>query len=181
MISETQVFSPSLVNEVRFAYSRVAASVLQEDFGTSINHQVGLPELSSNPRDFGLSFITITGFSPLGDEFNNPQNSVTNMFQVLDGASYARGRHLAKFGFEFRAVRQNAFRDVQSRGFLTFSSQIPLTGNASVAAGFVFDTYHSVRVDMPAEYFWGLTPAYNLAANGATIQAWAVARPNRGS
>jgi hypothetical protein len=130
MIGETHVFSPSLVNEARFAYSRVASSVIQENAGTSINKQVGLPELSSNPRDFGLSFITITGFSPLGHEFNNPQQSVTNMFQVLDGASYARGRHLMKFGFDFRAVQQNAFRDVQSRGFLTFSSQVPITGNA---------------------------------------------------
>src|SRR5262249_22598171 len=68
--------------------------------------------------------------SPIGDESNNPQKSVTNMFQVLDGASYARGSHLFKFGFEFRATQQNAFRDVQSRGFLTFSDQTPITGNA---------------------------------------------------
>ncbi|MEK6324918.1 MAG: TonB-dependent receptor [Acidobacteriota bacterium] len=130
MIGETHIFSPRVVNEARFAFSRVAAAVLHENSGTSINKQVGLPELSKNPRDFGLSFITTSGFSPLGDEYNNPQQSVTNMFQVLDGASYARGRHLLKFGFDFRAVQQNAFRDIQSRGFLTFSSQVPITGNA---------------------------------------------------
>ena len=130
LISETHVFSPALVNEARFAFTRVASAVIQENSGTSINNQVGLPELSNNPRDFGLSFITITGFSPLGDEYNNPQRSVTNMFQVLDGATYSRGRHLIKFGGDFRAVQQNAFRDVQSRGFLTFSSQVPITGNA---------------------------------------------------
>ena len=130
MIGETHIFSTALVNEARFAFSRVAAAVLQENSGTSINKQVGLPELSKNPRDFGLSFITISGFSPLGDEYNNPQQSATNMFQVLDGASYARGKHLLKFGFDFRSIQQNAFRDVQSRGFLTFSSQVPITGNA---------------------------------------------------
>ncbi len=130
MIAETHIFSPALVNEARFAFSRVAASVFQENAGTSINKQVGLPELSSNPRDFGLSFITVSGFSPLGHEYNNPQQSATNMFQVLDGATYVRGNHLVKFGFDFRAIQQNAFRDVQSRGFLTFSSQVPITGNA---------------------------------------------------
>ena len=130
MIGETYIFSPVLVNEARVAFNRVAGSVFQENAGTSINRKVGVPELSSNPRDFGLSFITISGFSKLGHEFNNPQDSVTNTYQVLDNASYARGKHLVKFGVDFRAVQQNGFRDVQSRGFLTFSDQVPITGNA---------------------------------------------------
>jgi hypothetical protein len=129
MIGETHVFSPSLINEARFAFNRVASAVIQEGRGTSINRQVGLPEISNNPRDFGLSFITVTGFSPLGHEFNNPQDSVTNTFQFLDNASYARGPHLVKFGFDFRATQQNAFRDVLSRGFLTFAAPSPITGN----------------------------------------------------
>ena len=65
--------------------------VLVENAGVSVNRQVGLPELSNDPRDFGLSFIRVTGFSPLGHEFNNPQNSATNVYQVLDTATYARG------------------------------------------------------------------------------------------
>jgi hypothetical protein len=130
MLSETQLLSASLVNEARFAFNRVASAVTQEGGGASLNRQVGLPELSSNPRDFGLSFITITGFSPLGDEFNNPQQSAVNTFQFLDNLSYVRGQHFFKFGADFRVAQQNAFRDVQSRGFLTFSDQFPLTGNA---------------------------------------------------
>jgi len=130
LLSETHTFSPTFINEARFSFSRVASAVTQEGGGESINRRVGLPELSANPRDFGLSFITITGFSPIGDEFNNPQQSATNVFQFIDNATYVRGAHLAKFGFEFRAAQQNAFRDVQSRGFLTFSDRFPLTGNA---------------------------------------------------
>jgi hypothetical protein len=130
MIGETHIFSPSLINEARFAFNRIASAVIQEGRGTSINRQVGLPEISSNPRDFGLSFITVTGFSPLGHEFNNPQDSVTNTFQFLDNASYARGLHLLKFGLDFRATQQNAFRDVLSRGFITFPAPSPITGNS---------------------------------------------------
>ncbi|MGI9107659.1 MAG: carboxypeptidase regulatory-like domain-containing protein [Pyrinomonadaceae bacterium] len=130
LLSETHVFSPTFINEARFSFSRVASAVTQENGGESINATVGLPELSTNPRDFGLSFITITGFSPIGDEFNNPQQSATNVFQFIDNATYVSGAHLAKFGFEFRGLQQNAFRDVQSRGFLTFSDRFPLTGNA---------------------------------------------------
>ena len=130
MISETHVFSPALVNDLRFAFNRVASAVRPEGNGTSISRSVGLPELSANPRDFGLSFITVTGFSPLGHEGNNPQNSVTNTFQILDAATYSRGPHLLKFGADIRFVQQNAFRDVQSRGLMQFSPFGQITFNA---------------------------------------------------
>jgi hypothetical protein len=80
-----------------------------------------MPNLSGDPRDFGLSFITVPGFSPLGDESNNPQNTVTNTFQLVDTATYVSGRHLSKFGADIRAAQQNGFRDVQSRGMIQFS------------------------------------------------------------
>lgn len=176
MLSETHVFSPNVVNEARFAFSRVAAAVTAEGGGTSLNRQVGLPELSNNPRDFGLSFITITGFSPLGDEFNNPQQSATNVFQFLDNATYVSGAHLAKFGFEFRAMQQNAFRDVQSRGFLTFSDRFPLTGNAlaDLLLGFPFltggarlDNHQHLRGESYAVYAndsFRITPRLTISA-----------------
>ncbi|MGH9816979.1 MAG: TonB-dependent receptor domain-containing protein, partial [Candidatus Acidiferrales bacterium] len=127
MVSETHIFSPHWVNEARFAFHRVAIQVNQEGQGTSINQQVGLPDISPNARDLGLSFLRVSGFSPLGHEFNNPQASVTNTFQVIDHVSYARGRHSVKFGGEFRAHQQNGFRDVQSRGLIQFLG--PFTGN----------------------------------------------------
>ena len=131
-VSETHTFSPSLIHEVRFAYGRVASGSFQENQNNDLNKAVGLPALSPNPRDTGLSYITVIGYSPLGDEYNNPQHSVTNSFQLLDQATYARGRHLVKFGGDIRSIQQNAFRDVQSRGFLTFASPPPngITGNA---------------------------------------------------
>jgi Carboxypeptidase regulatory-like domain len=139
MVGENHYFSANLVNEARFAYSRVALGSFQENMGTSINRRVGLPDLSSNPRDFGLSFITISGFSPLGDEFNNPQHSVTNLFQALDTVTHVKGRHLIKAGVDYRSLQQNAFRDVQARGFLTFSDFGQVTGNAlaDLLLGFV--------------------------------------------
>jgi Carboxypeptidase regulatory-like domain/TonB dependent receptor-like, beta-barrel len=126
MLGGTHVFSPRLINDARVAYNRVSNQVLIENPGVSVNRQVGLPELSNNPRDFGLSFIRVTDFSPLGHEFNNPQRGATNNFQVLDTATYSRGAQLLKIGFNFQYAQQNAFRDVQSRGLLTFPSQVPI-------------------------------------------------------
>jgi hypothetical protein len=129
MAGWTKVFGPAFVNDARVAFNRVASAVLQENRAASVNRRVGLPDLSTNPRDAGLSFITVTGFSPLGEEFNNPQNSVTNTFQALDTATYSRGSHLFKFGADLRAVQQNAFRDVQARGLLQFTP-FAYTGNS---------------------------------------------------
>lgn len=174
-LSENHIFSPTLINEARFAFNRVASGVLQES-STSVNQRVGLPELSNNGRDYGLSFITISGFSPLGDEYNNPQNSVTNTFQVLDNATYARDKHLMKFGFDFRATQQNAFRDVQSRGFLTFSDRAPITGNALAdlllgiplfTGGARVDNHQHLRTESYNFFFndsFRLTPRVTLSA-----------------
>lgn len=128
MAALTLLVTPNLVNESRVAFSRVAASVTQE--ASVLNSQVGLPTISPRARDLGLSFITITGFSPLGDEGNNPQNSVTNVYQFINNSSYVHGNHLLKFGADLRFSQQNAFRDVESRGRLQFSPFGQVTFNA---------------------------------------------------
>jgi len=161
MAAMTHVLTPKLVNETRLAFSRVAASVTQQ--ASVLNSNVGLPTISPRARDAGLSFITITGFSPLGDEGNNPQNSVTNVYQVLDNANYVRGDHLIKFGGDLRFSQQNAFRDVESRGRLQFSPFGQITGNAlgDLLLGFPLLTTVA-RVDNPQHI---RTQSYNFFVN----------------
>ena len=161
MVALTWVMTPNLVNETRGAFSRVAAAVNQE--ASVLNSEVGLPTISPRPRDLGLSFITITGYSPLGDEGNNPQHSVTNVYQLLNNASYTRGNHLFKFGADIRFSEQNAFRDVESRGRLQFSPFFQLTGNALADMLFGFPLLTSVaRVDNPQQI---RTESYNFFLN----------------
>src|SRR6185369_12890586 len=161
MSALTWVLSPSLVNETRLAFSRVASSVTQQ--ASVLNASVGLPTVSPQQRDAGLSFITITGFSPLGDEGNNPQNSVTNVYQVLDNASYVHGNHVIKFGADLRFSQQNAFRDVESRGRLQFSPFGQITGNALGDLLLGFPLLTSVaRVDNPQHI---RTQSYNFFIN----------------
>jgi len=128
MIAETHVFTPALLNEIRLGFDRVSLGVYQQDSGQNVNAQVGLPEVSTNPRDYGLSSISVTGFSPLGDESNNPQHGTTNVYQLTDNLTWVHGRHQAKFGVDLRILQQNAYRDVESRGFIDFLGLF--TGNA---------------------------------------------------
>jgi carboxypeptidase family protein len=161
MVALNWLLTPNTVNEARFAFSRVAASVTQE--ASVLNSDVGLPTISPRERDLGLSFITITGFSPLGDEGNNPQNSVTNVYQFLDTMSYVHGDHFFKFGIDFRFSQQNAFRDIESRGRLQFSPFLTLTNNALADLLLGFPLLTSVaRVDNPERV---RTESYNFFIN----------------
>ena len=126
-IGETHVFTPTLLNELRLAFNRVSNGDFQQNQGTSVNHQLGLPELSTNQRDWGMSLVNVNGFSPIGDEPTSPEHGTTNTYQIADNAIWTRGRHLVKFGTDIRILQENAYRDVESRGFIDF--QGVYTGN----------------------------------------------------
>ena len=118
----------SYVNDLRLGYNRVAVGVFPENTAVT-NASAGLPTLSPRSRDAGLSLISVAGYSPIGHEWNNPQESTSDTFQIADTATFARGAHLLKIGGEWYGIRQAAYRDVQARGFLTFVQQ-GFTGNA---------------------------------------------------
>ena len=160
MTNLTHSFTPTFVNELRLGYNRVGRNSNTENAGRNLNQQVGLPTIWSNARDNGLTAVTVTGFSPLGDDYTQPQKSAVNSYQLIDQASYVAGRHTLKFGFDIRKIEQNAFRDVQSRGFLNFSG---FSGNAlaEMLQG-VLSASGYARSDNP-QYL--RTQSYNLFAH----------------
>jgi hypothetical protein len=151
-LGENHVFGPELINDLRLAFNRVSNGDFQQGQGTSINRQVGLPELSSNPRDWGLSLISVNGFSPIGHEYTTPEHGTTNTYQIADNASWTRGQHLVKFGFDVRILQQNAYRDVQSRGFINFTGLLLgnpleelLLGAPTTTGGAIIDNPQHLR------------------------------------
>ncbi|MBL8174235.1 MAG: TonB-dependent receptor [Bryobacterales bacterium] len=148
MLSETRTVTASLLNEVRLAFNRVGAGATPELYANNVNSAIGLPSLSTNPRDNGLSFLTISGYSSLGHEYNSPLNGVTNTYQLIDQATWSRGRHMLKFGGDIRYLQQNAFRDVQARGFLQFRGALTQNPLGDVLMGLPTFT-GGARLDNP--------------------------------
>jgi hypothetical protein len=126
LLSETHSLSPALLNEFRLGFNRNASSVLHEGRNRNLTQQLGLPSFAS-PRAQGLIYVGLPGYSPLGDEYNNPQLTHINTFEIVDQLSGNRGRHFWKAGFNFRRFQQNAYRDIQARGLLNF---VGYTGSA---------------------------------------------------
>ena len=123
-LGATHVFTPTLLNEARLAFNRVSNGDYQQGFaqgaGANLNQQVGIPNVSGNPRDLGLSLISVNGFSPIGDDDTAPEHGTTNTYQFADNATWIHGRHIVKFGTDIRVLQENAYRDVEARGFLEF-------------------------------------------------------------
>jgi hypothetical protein len=121
VLGETHVFTPALLNGLRLAFNRVSNGDYQQGQGSSVNRGLGLPELSTNSRDWGLTLTSVNGFSPIGDDPTTPEHGTSNTFQIADDATWVRGAHLVKFGVDVRLLQQNAYRDIESRGFFDFT------------------------------------------------------------
>jgi hypothetical protein len=79
-----------------------------DSVGTGADYNI--PFSGESSSGFGCTF--------LGDA--NAQARYTGTYQTLDSMSYARGRHLFKWGAEFRDVYSNSYDDFGTRDFLDF-------------------------------------------------------------
>lgn len=171
MAGVTHAFSPSLIAEARLGFSRTGIEVNQQNQDVDLNTQVGLPRWTANPRDNGLSLVSVLGYSPVGDEYNNPQRGVSNTYQANGMVTWIRGRATYKFGGDIRKLEQNAFRDVQSRGFLQF---VGITGQplSDLLQGLPYAT-GGARLDNPqalrAESYNGFVQTSHRLARGFTL------------
>ncbi|MBI1748884.1 MAG: TonB-dependent receptor [Acidobacteria bacterium] len=133
-LSETHIFSSTLVNEARAAYTRIdsdqqspATKPLYEEYGIR-----GVPQF---PGLTGLPMILVTGFSSLGDATFTPNPRWSHWLQLSDGLSWIRGKHTLKLGGDLR-LRTNSGRSGQlARGSFTFNGQFTASAVADLLLG----------------------------------------------
>ncbi len=119
-LSYTQVISSKLLIEYRGGYNRFAETFFPQDQMFD-PRSIGLNTVS-NPRDFGLPQIVISGFAAAGANRSLPRGRVDTNWQYFTNLSYNSGRHNIKVGYEIRRTSVNQFFDEGFRGKLSFSS-----------------------------------------------------------
>jgi Carboxypeptidase regulatory-like domain/TonB dependent receptor len=129
--SETHIFTPALVNELRVGYNRLHTSRFQFNYNQNVSGQVGFPGVPYVPgtENGGLPQMTFSDMSTLGSATYLPSNEKQNTYTVSDTLTYIHGDHTFKFGGEFRPEEFTIFQPAAPRGELSFTPQF--TDNAA--------------------------------------------------
>ena len=131
-LSETHVFTPRLLLELRAGYNRFFETFTPAD--SSFNPlSIGLNSNQSGAT--GMPEIIVSGEATLGANSTIPRGRVDTNWQYFANMSWSNGKHSLKWGYEFRRTFVNGYFDNGYRGRLIFSDLADfLAGN--VASGF---------------------------------------------
>jgi len=138
-LSETHLFSTSLVNEVRAGYSRLSATRLQPNANTmGIPAQYGIPGVPQIASNGGLGSLFITGLTTLGSNGFLPSIELSTNTQITDNLTKTVGRESFKMGFTYQRLGASITQPFAGRGQWSFSgvyTEVPSTlgGNTGLA------------------------------------------------
>src|SRR5436190_2192053 len=123
--SNTRTFTPTLVNEARFGYTRFFNSLGTLSAGSlDVVSDVGVPNQNPGaPITWGIPNVVFNGsggFTAIGDANDGPFANNNNTLQFLDKVSWVHGKHTFAFGFEYDRQNFNQLGNQFSRGVFTF-------------------------------------------------------------
>ena len=160
------IFSPTLLQDFRFSFSRLYIQELQLDAGTDAATQAGIPNINLGTiYTSGLPQFNIAG--PVGGfsmgDFGLPFFETETTFEFADNWTKSMGRHVFKFGGsveKFYGIRS----DTNGRG--VFDSSNNLTGDpaltnsglglASFLLGLTDNYQRRITLVQPQEKQWRL-------------------------
>jgi len=124
MGSNTRVFSPTVVSETRFGYTRFYNSVgTLLAFQRNVVDELGIPGLKGgDPVSWGIPSISIANYNGIGDGTDGPFENKNSTLQFLNNTSVTRGKHAFRFGGEIRKDQFNQVGNQYGRGSFTFST-----------------------------------------------------------
>jgi len=163
-LNGAHVFGPHLVMEVKAGYSRYEVYSLPQNYGKNASQQLGLNGVNIDSDSSGLSIISTSGLTSLGDASYIPIITINNLFQEVVGFTYLHGSHSIKFGYDLRRRQTDPFQSPTARGQFSFNSNftndptgaVAGSGNAvaSLLLGFPASTTRSKYLVSPGLRNW---------------------------
>ena len=129
-ITETHIFSPTKVNELRAGYSRFIFANIPTD--TVTLQDIGATR--GNSSQFPGMYRLATSFS-IGTGVNDDRGTVSNTYNLVDTFSMVVGKHSLRFGGEAVQYQLNRFNNFAVRGAITTGATTGSTPPSNCPAG----------------------------------------------
>lgn len=141
-LSDTHIFSPTLVNEFRVGYNRINSHRLQLNFDQNVSQQLQFPGVPFSTDNGGLPSITFAdGTATVGSSTFLPSVEKQNSYVFTDNLTWIKGRHSLKLGGEVRLEQFTIFQPAASRGELAFGSEFTDNPASPGTGGSAFATF----------------------------------------
>jgi len=131
------VFSPTLLNELRFGYTKRKVERKATQLDSSPSQSLNIPGIPTNGAfENTLPTFTIAGLQQIGSPANTASSFRTDVTQIFDAVSMQRGKHSFKFGLDWRWERLDVIQPASPTGNFSFSTlftnsqAIPTIGSA---------------------------------------------------
>ncbi len=129
VVSDTHIFTPNLINELRVGYTRFYNANINQGLGTNYTALAGIMGFEQTSLNFpGFPQLSISGYAGLAGNSFQPLINPTNMYEIVDGLSWIKGAHTIKYGADLRDYRFTSTNAAFSRGSFNFTGA--WTGNA---------------------------------------------------
>lgn len=124
--SNTRIFTPHLVNDTRFGYTRFFNSLGTLSAGShNVVSEIGIPgQNAGDPITWGIPNVVFNGggLTAIGDANDGPFAINDNTLQFVDKISWVHGKHSFAFGGEYNRQHFNQVGNQFSRGVFTFQA-----------------------------------------------------------
>ena len=122
VVSDTNTFTPTLINEFRLGYNRRHETKDPSTYGTGVAGLLGIPNVDAATFP---KFNTSFNGGP-GGRFQN----VSEDFTMQENITKVRGKNTIKFGYEVVRTRYNALSEALPSGNYSFGgTELPFTPN----------------------------------------------------
>jgi hypothetical protein len=134
VITETHIFTPRIVNELRLGYSRNRSERLQFDANENLSAQLGIPGIPFSHNNGGLPQFGVAGLNTFGSSEYQPTVETQEVYHIVDSVSIIRGRHTIKIGAEIKPrVNFSILQPPVPRGAFAFGGSFTAQNSANVS------------------------------------------------
>lgn len=150
---ESHTFSPHLLNDLRFGYTRRGNSISGVTLGGTASAALGIPGIPTNAAfNNALPLFTFTGFEQLGPSASTFSHYQTAVSQGVDTIVFIRGRQTFKVGIDFRWYLLNTVSPPNPTGSFAFTTtgtnQQGVTSSGNSLASFLLGQVDTFQIDL---------------------------------